>query len=60
VPLKTLDLRRTGLDELYAAPLALIRPDQYVAWRGSKANAETIIDAVRGVEQGAATRRVAS
>jgi 2-polyprenyl-6-methoxyphenol hydroxylase-like FAD-dependent oxidoreductase len=60
MPLKILDLRRAALAELYAAPLALIRPDQYVAWRGSKANAETIIDTVRGVEGEATARRVAS
>ena len=60
VPLKILDLRRAALAELYAAPLALIRPDQYVAWRGSKANAEAIIDTVRGVEGKATARRVAS
>ena len=52
VPLKMLDLRRTDLAELYEAPLALIRPDQFVAWRGSDADAEMIIDTVRGVEGG--------
>jgi hypothetical protein len=60
MPLKTLDLRGTALVELYAAPLALIRPDQYVAWRGSKADADIIIDAVRGVKRGATARRAAS
>jgi 2-polyprenyl-6-methoxyphenol hydroxylase-like FAD-dependent oxidoreductase len=60
MPLKSLDLRRTTLAGLYAAPLALIRPDQYVAWRGSNGDAEMIIDAVRGVERGATARRVAS
>ena len=48
VPLKLLDLRGTGLDRLYAAPLALIRPDQFVAWRGSDADAAVLIRTISG------------
>ncbi len=45
VPLARLDLRGTKLDALYAAPLALIRPDQFVAWRGSDADAAALLHA---------------
>jgi 2-polyprenyl-6-methoxyphenol hydroxylase-like FAD-dependent oxidoreductase len=34
VPLTVFALRDPSLRELYGAPLALIRPDQYVGWRG--------------------------
>lgn len=34
VPLKVIDLQAADARELYGADLALIRPDQYVAWRG--------------------------
>ncbi len=34
VPLKVLALQDAHLEPLYEAPLALIRPDQHVAWRG--------------------------
>jgi hypothetical protein len=34
VPLKVLDLPHDDARELYGRDLALIRPDQYVAWRG--------------------------
>jgi 2-polyprenyl-6-methoxyphenol hydroxylase-like FAD-dependent oxidoreductase len=47
-PLKLLDLRGTGLEKLYAAPLALIRPDQFVAWRGADADAAALIRTVSG------------
>jgi hypothetical protein len=50
VPLKVLDLRSAGLGQLYEAPLALIRPDQHVAWRGADANAAALIHMVRGAE----------
>lgn len=33
-PLAIIELDIPGLAELYGAPLALIRPDQHVAWRG--------------------------
>ena len=60
VPLKLLDLRDTELAKLYEAPLALIRPDQYVAWRGAHADATALLNTVRGVEPNAATRRATS
>lgn len=49
VPLTVFALRDPGLRELYGAPLALIRPDQYVAWRGSRTeDADGIIATVSG------------
>jgi hypothetical protein len=48
LPLKLIDLREENLAALYAAPLALIRPDQYVAWRGASADARALIDTIRG------------
>ena len=47
LPLTILDLRSSGLEELYQAPLALIRPDQHVAWRGAKLDA-TVLETIRG------------
>lgn len=35
--LKVLDLAEPEIREAYGAPLALIRPDQFVGWRGSEA-----------------------
>jgi len=60
VPLKRIDLRGKGLEKLYEAPLVLIRPDQYVAWRGSNADAVTLINTIRGIETRTAARRAAS
>ncbi len=34
IPFKTVELDDPALRALYGAPLALIRPDQHVAWRG--------------------------
>lgn len=48
VPLVVLDLRGAGLVGLYQAPLALIRPDQFVAWRGGDADADELMGMVRG------------
>ena len=49
MPLTVLDLDSAELRELYAAPLALIRPDHHVAWRGEHAtDAAAVIDTVRG------------
>jgi len=48
MPLTVLDLRDEGLVALYEAPLALVRPDQYVAWRGESGDAAALIDTVRG------------
>lgn len=36
IPLKIVDLSRAGLAELYEAPMALVRTDQHVAWRGAR------------------------
>jgi hypothetical protein len=35
VPLKVIDLLQADARDLYGRDLALIRPDQYVAWRGN-------------------------
>jgi len=35
VPLKTIDLPHGDVRELYSCDLVLVRPDQYVAWRGN-------------------------
>ena len=35
VPLKVVDLPPADARDLYGRDLALIRPDQYVAWRGN-------------------------
>ena len=49
MPLTLLDVRAAGLDGLYGAPLALIRPDHYVAWRGQAvADAAGLVDRIRG------------
>jgi 2-polyprenyl-6-methoxyphenol hydroxylase-like FAD-dependent oxidoreductase len=48
LPLTVLDLYSEKLEQLYEAPLALVRPDQYVAWRGSDGDAAALIDIVRG------------
>ena len=40
IPLKALDVADTDARDLYACDLALIRPDQHVAWRGNKPMAE--------------------
>ncbi|KUP91948.1 FAD-dependent monooxygenase [Tritonibacter horizontis] len=48
VPLKVLDLRHANLAPLYEASLILIRPDQHVAWRGSRWPGEGLIKQVLG------------
>lgn len=62
VPLTLLDLRTAGLAALYQAPLALIRPDQFVAWRGGDADAAELVEIVRGAAAptGFGTARMAS
>jgi hypothetical protein len=37
MPLTVVDRSEEELRDLYAADLALIRPDQIVAWRGNRA-----------------------
>jgi hypothetical protein len=36
IPLKLLTLNSDAARELYGASLALVRPDQHVAWRGNR------------------------
>ena len=51
-PLTVLDLRDQALEEIYGAPLLLVRPDQHVVWRGTSVNrqaAEAILDQICGV-----------
>lgn len=49
VPLTVLNFPDRQLRALYGAPLALIRPDQYVAWRGERVeDADAVVAAVRG------------
>jgi 2-polyprenyl-6-methoxyphenol hydroxylase-like FAD-dependent oxidoreductase len=49
VPLTVVAFPDPGLRELYGAPLALIRPDQYVGWRGTRIDdADAIIATLRG------------
>ena len=55
VPMTKLDLTQEKLANLYAAPLAVIRPDQFVAWRGGEIDPAALIDTIRGAHP-AATR----
>ena len=48
VPLSVLHVEGQGIRDLYEAPLALIRPDQHVAWRGEKGDAMAILKAATG------------
>jgi 2-polyprenyl-6-methoxyphenol hydroxylase-like FAD-dependent oxidoreductase len=50
LPLEVLDLERAGAGGLYPEPLVLVRPDQYVAWRGDAVPADpaALVDLVRG------------
>ena len=48
IPLKRYSVRLPEIRDLYGAGMALIRPDQHVAWRGD-----------RSPEQAAATLRMA-
>ncbi len=51
VPLTVFVHGDPAITELYAAPLALIRPDQFVAWRGAAVPADTgaLLDQIRGI-----------
>jgi len=46
LPLKILDINTDEARDLYGADLALVRPDQIVAWRGN-----VVADAVRALQQ---------
>ncbi len=50
IPLTVVRPGDRRLPPRYGAPLALIRPDQHVAWRGSAAPPDTraVLDTVRG------------
>ena len=49
VPLKTIAIEDKQIKELYGAALALIRPDQHIAWRGdARADAGAVLKRVTG------------
>lgn len=50
VPIEIIDLPDAAVRDLYDCDLALVRPDQHIAWRGeaSPANAGAILDRVIG------------
>ena len=48
IPLDVLHLPHRALRELYEADLALIRPDQHVAWRGGSADAAATLARATG------------
>ncbi|MDE0537341.1 MAG: FAD-dependent monooxygenase [Rhodospirillales bacterium] len=50
IPMTVVDVTEPGLLALYEKPLALIRPDQHVAWRGDTEpdNPDQILDVVVG------------
>jgi hypothetical protein len=49
LPLSVLDVSKENLAGLYGAGMALVRPDQHVAWRGDTcADPAAIIATVRG------------
>jgi hypothetical protein len=56
VPLKTLALGDGRLRARYGSRLALIRPDQHVAWRGDElpADCDSLVAEVTGALRGAA------
>ena len=58
VPLAVPDRRDAGLTGLYQAPLALVHPDQFVARRGSDANADGLVGTVRGAATAGEARNV--
>ncbi len=53
VPLKVLDLKAPGARALYAKKLTMVRPDQYVAWRGDTVPQDSVklIDLLRGASR---------
>ena len=48
IPLDLLVVTDAGLEELYEARLALIRPDQHIAWRGNHAPPRAVLDLITG------------
>src|SRR5262249_52824075 len=55
VPLALVDVDDPPARELYARKLALVRPDQHIAWRGDAEPADplALIDLVRGARAAA-------
>jgi 2-polyprenyl-6-methoxyphenol hydroxylase-like FAD-dependent oxidoreductase len=53
LPLAVVDVEEPHVADLYEAPLAFVRPDQHVAWRGDETPADpaALIDLVRGAVQ---------
>jgi hypothetical protein len=52
IPLSVLDLTQPEARDLYQSDLALIRPDQHVAWRGNELpDAEALLTRVTGGER---------
>jgi 2-polyprenyl-6-methoxyphenol hydroxylase-like FAD-dependent oxidoreductase len=54
LPLEVVDIRDPWAAGLYQRPLALIRPDGHVAWRGDNlpVNVATLVDTIRGATPG--------
>ena len=52
LPLKVIRIADPAVREVYGAPLALIRPDQHVAWRGAAPAGDPLhlVDTVRGFQ----------
>ena len=50
IPLEVLDVQGPEARALYPRGLALVRPDQYIAWRGDEVpeNADALLAAVTG------------
>jgi len=48
MPLSIVGIEEQGIRDLYDAPLALIRPDHHVAWRGNAGDATAILSKVIG------------
>ncbi len=43
IPFTVVSVAEAGIREMYEAPLALIRPDQHVAWRGETGDPASIL-----------------
>jgi len=59
VPVEVLDVTPAEADGLYSMKLTLVRPDQYVAWRGNAVPDEPLklIDVVRGASRVGSSRQ---
>ena len=58
VPLKVVDVPMEARRDLYPHKLALVRPDQHIAWRGDTEPSDplALIDLVRGASVAAARK----